>query len=142
MSAPPDESTPTARTAGALGCFGVVANASNRFAPTAQSDKPSVGLLEGRKHKVADETKLVRFQAPDGRCWGFGGKAGRVLAMLATKLAGMTQYDTLPWHTRLGASIHSLRKAGLDIVTEREGPCRHARYKLRTPGTLIEQVPA
>ena len=79
---------------------------------------------------------LVTFRGSTGQLWGFAGKIGRVLHMLATMPQGVTQWDTLPWHTRLGASIHSLREAGLSIRTEREGDCRHARYFLLTPGRL------
>jgi hypothetical protein len=57
--------------------------------------------------------------------------------MLATRPEGLTQWDCLPWHTRLGASVHVMREAGLVIETEREGDYRHARYFLRTPGELL-----
>ncbi|QGN53339.1 hypothetical protein [Novosphingobium sp. Gsoil 351] len=59
-----------------------------------------------------------------------------MLAMLATIPTGVTQWDTLPWHTRLGGTIHALREDGLSIETVREGEYRHARYWLRTPGEL------
>ncbi len=78
------------------------------------------------------------FRAPTGIVWRYRGKRGRVLAMLATMPAGLTQWDTLPWHTRLGGTIHALRRDGLVIDTEREGDCRHARYRLATPGNLID----
>ena len=60
--------------------------------------------------------------------------------MLANEAGGVTQWDTLPWHTRLGGTIHALRRDGLLIDTEREGEHRHARYRLRTPGRLIIQA--
>jgi hypothetical protein len=60
--------------------------------------------------------------------------------MLATMGQGVTQWDTLPWHTRLGASIHAMREEGLSIDTVREGEFRHARYFLRTPGCLLIQA--
>jgi hypothetical protein len=63
-----------------------------------------------------------------------------VLAMLASRADGVTQWDTLPWHTRLGGTIHALRRDGLSIHTEREGEYRHARYRLQTPGTLLPEV--
>lgn len=72
-----------------------------------------------------------------GRIWRYSGKRGRVLAMLASG-QGVTQWCTLPWHTRLGGTIHALRKDGLAIETIREGEYRHARYWLRTPGKLID----
>ena len=59
--------------------------------------------------------------------------------MLATMGQGVTQWDCYPWHTRLGGTIHALREAGMVIDTVREGPFRHARYFLRTPGTVIIQ---
>ncbi|MFN3456510.1 MAG: hypothetical protein ACK4Z8_02905 [Novosphingobium sp.] len=60
--------------------------------------------------------------------------------MLATMGEGVTQWDTLPWHTRLGASVHVLRCDGLEIDTALEGEYRHARYTLRTAGCLIIQA--
>lgn len=80
------------------------------------------------------------FRASTGFIWAFKGKIGRVLQMLATNPDGLTQWDCLPWHTRLGSSIHALRQAGLEIETRREGDWRHARYFLRTPGSLITQA--
>lgn len=77
------------------------------------------------------------FRASTGLVWAFRGKKGRVLRMLATQAQGLTQWDCWPWHTRLGASIHVFREAGLIIETRREGEFRHARYFLRTPGALI-----
>ena len=88
------------------------------------------------KRKRASLSAVAAFRSSAGQLWGFEGKIGRVLHMLATMPQGVTQWDTLPWHTRLGASIHSLREAGLSIHTEREGDCRHARYFLLTPGRL------
>jgi hypothetical protein len=67
--------------------------------------------------------------------WRYSGKRARVLAMLASG-QGVTQWDTLPWHTRLGGTIHVLRGDGLTIETVREGEFRHARYRLRTVGKL------
>lgn len=79
------------------------------------------------------------FRASTGLIWAYTGKKGRVLRMLATQGQGLTQWDCWPWHTRLGASIHVFREAGLIIETRREGEFRHARYFLRTPGALITQ---
>ena len=81
---------------------------------------------------------FVAYRSPTGRIWRYTGKRGRVLAMLATMPAGLTQWDTLPWHTRLGGTIHVLREDGMAITTEREGEYRHARYRLVTPGRLIK----
>ena len=80
------------------------------------------------------------FQSLAGRIWRYSGKRARVLAMLASRAEGVTQWDTLPWHTRLGGTIHALRGDELAIETEREGEYRHARYRLRTAGRLIIQA--
>lgn len=99
----------------------------------------SQGLAAGNgatKRKRGSLPALVTFRGSAGQLWDFEGKIGRVLHMLATMPQGVTQWDTLPWHTRLGASIHALREAGLSIRTEREGDYRHARYFLLTPGRL------
>ena len=79
------------------------------------------------------------FRASTGAIWRYSGKRARVLAMLATSPTGLTQWDTLPWHTRLGGTIHVLRRDGLAIETVREGEYRHARYRLVTSGCLIKQ---
>jgi len=79
----------------------------------------------------------VAYRSREGRLWRHTGKPGQVLAMLATMPDGVTQWDTLPWHTRLGGTIHVLRQDGLAIETAREGDCRHARYRLATPGFLM-----
>lgn len=83
----------------------------------------------------------VALHAPTGRIWRYTGKRARVLVMLATSRTGITQWDTLPWHTRLGGTIHAMRRDGLAIDTVREGEFRHARYWLRTPGELIGGKP-
>ena len=79
----------------------------------------------------------IAFKASTGVVWRYTGKRARVLTMLATSGNGVTQWDTLPWHTRLGGTIHAMREDGLTIETVREGDYRHARYWLRTPGELI-----
>lgn len=96
----------------------------------------AAGNNRATKRKPGSLAAFVSFRGSTGQLWGFEGKRGRVLHMLATMPQGMTQWDTLPWHTRLGASIHALREAGLSIHTEREGDYRHARYFLLTPGWL------
>ena len=83
-------------------------------------------------------TSRAAFRSLAGRVWHYSGKRARVLAMLATTRTGVTQWDTLPWHTRLGGTIHALREDGLSIETVREGEYRHARYWLRTPGLMDE----
>lgn len=80
----------------------------------------------------------VAYRAVTGRIWRYRGKRGRVLAMLANAGDGITQLDTLPWHTRLPDTIFAMRLSGLEISTELEGECRHARYRLHTPGKLIK----
>lgn len=85
----------------------------------------------------------VRYRCHDGSVIGFTGKRGRSFELLARSPSGLTQWDTLPWHTRLGASIHDMRRAGLLIETRMEPNAdsgRHARYFLRTPGRLLQPV--
>ena len=48
-------------------------------------------------------------QALDGRIWRYTGKRARVLDMLVSANNGVTQHDCLPWHTRLGGTIHAFR---------------------------------
>ncbi|MGD9664715.1 MAG: hypothetical protein AB7U34_05875 [Novosphingobium sp.] len=86
-----------------------------------------------------DNSPDVAYRASTGRIWRYRGKRARVLTMLATSRQGVTQWDCLPWHTRLGGTIHAMRRDGLDISTQLEGDFRHARYHLHTPGSLIIQ---
>jgi hypothetical protein len=72
------------------------------------------------------------YRDSEGRIWRYSGKRARVLDMLVVSPGGVTQWDCLPWHTRLGASIHAMREDGLAISTELEGEYRHARYRLAT----------
>lgn len=104
------------------------------------ADKPADNQLgtSGQRHRLRG--KATAFRASSGAIWRYTGKRARVLSMLATMPAGLTQWDCLPWHTRLGGTIHALRGDGLAIETEREGEYRHARYKLATPGCLIIQA--
>jgi hypothetical protein len=92
-----------------------------------------------RGRASGDKVPETVFRASTGLIWAYRGKKGRVLRMLATQGQGLTQWDCWPWHTRLGASIHVFREAGLIVETQREGEFRHARYFLRTPGALIIQ---
>lgn len=101
----------------------VEANGSSSFAHTSEACKQG----------------CVAFRSRAGKLWRYSGKRGRVLEMLATTPGGVTQWDTLPWHTRLGGTIHALRRDGLAIDTQREGEFRHARYRLATPGSLLIQ---
>lgn len=70
------------------------------------------------------------YSDSEGRIWRYRGKRARVLDMLFVSPVGITQLDCVPWHTRLGGSIHAMREDGLAISTELEGPYRHARYRL------------
>ena len=90
-------------------------------------------------HEAQTGNRIVAFRGADGATWSYGGKRGRVLAMLANGGDGVTQWDTLPWHTRLGGTIHAMRQDGLAISTEIVGRYRHARYRLATRGLLIIQ---
>lgn len=89
------------------------------------------------QNAFAGKVSCAGFRDCSGRLWRYRGKHGRVLAMLATMEEGVTQSDCLPWHTRLGETIHTMRFDGLDISTEREGEFRRARYRLETPGRLV-----
>ncbi|MHA6334064.1 hypothetical protein ACXYL9_10315 [Qipengyuania sp. CAU 1752] len=85
--------------------------------------------------RQADKAKTA-YRDSEGNVWRYRGKRARVLDMLARSPDGVTQWDTLPWHTRLAASIKAMRDDGLNISTEIEGPYRHARYRLHHPGGL------
>lgn len=122
----------------------VGANADRQYSQAAHVGKPRrnarkrpVGTRGGRDGQL---TRKTAYRASTGQIWAFNGKRGRVLSMLAAMGQGVTQWDCLPWHTRLGASIHAMREEGLAIETVREGEYRHARYFLRTPGCLIIQA--
>jgi len=128
MSAPPDMEGPPALGTEGHGKIAVGAIAADMYA-----DSPAAG--KGAQHL---RPRRVAYRASTGRIWRYSGKRARVLAMLATSRHGVTQWDTLPWHTRLGGTIHAMRKDGLSIETVREGEFRHARYWLRTTGQLIE----
>ena len=93
-----------------------------------------MSALDGLK---AANLPRLRYRAPDGQEWAYKGKRAIVLRMLAGEPSGITQGDCLPWHTRLGSTIHAMRKDGLAIETELEGKCRHARYRLRTSGKVV-----
>lgn len=95
------------------------------------------GGARARNGKAGVNAAQAVYCDPAGRKWAYRGKRARVMVMLATSGTGLTQWDTLPWHTRLGGTIHALRRDGLVIDTEREGDYRHARYRLRTPGRLV-----
>lgn len=110
-------------------------------AATTEGQSKTVEAIDNRfiANRGAADNRVVAFRAMDGSIWRYPGKKGRVLAMLATMPEGVTQHDTYPWHTRLGGTIHAMRCEGLAIDTQREGRYRHARYRLTTPGSLIEQ---
>lgn len=109
-------------------------------------DKPKVrqhAAPPDRRGHNAGVRLVVTFEASDGRTWRYTGKRARVLVMLVNEgHAGLTQWDSYPWHTRLGGTIHAMRQDGLSISTEREGDWRHARYRLCTEGRLIIQAEA
>ena len=98
------------------------------------NDNPHIA---NRRH---DSKRLVTFRSIDGQVWTYGGKRGRVLALLADNPAGVTQWDTLPWHTRLGGTVFVMRGDGLPIETELEGEYRHARYRLTVAGSVMSQT--
>lgn len=128
------EKGPVAPTTGAQP-KAVEANDVQPFAHSGRADK-AAKTMSGLVGKIG---RVTAFRASTGRIWRYTGKRWRVLAMLATMRRGVTQWDTLPWHTRLGGTIHALRRDGLAITTEIEGRYRHARYRLATPGCLLIQ---
>lgn len=127
MSGPQRKAPTVVRaTAGASNAVGAIAEPSY-----------TLHALAGNNVLSKRYAEKVTFEAASGERWGFSGKVGRVLRMLATMPHGVTQWDTLPWHTRLGSSVHTLRESGLAITTQREGDYRHARYFLKTPGSIV-----
>ena len=127
MSAPVTESPPVVGATEGR-CIAVGADDSAPYRASRTAGNRAGSAAKANAHAIA-------YRAPTGRIWRYSGKRARVLAMLATG-HGVTQWDTLPWHTRLGGTIHALRGDGLAIETQREGEYRHARYWLRTPGTI------
>ncbi len=142
MIDPIKKCSPDARTTGELHAA-VGTTAMQQYAMEAETGKRRFDLaLEAYQPPSArDGTSDGRtmFRASGGSLWAYRGKRARVLYMLATMPDGVTQWDTYPWHTRLAASVKVLRDDGIEIETTREGPHHHARYRLRTPGTLITQ---
>lgn len=138
MSAPPVKKRPpiAGTTEGQPNAVGASGQAS--FAHRIAPDKGNAGDLSGAKGNGGRGGGEIAYRASTGAVWRYRGKRGRVLAMLATRAGGVTQWDTLPWHTRLGGTIHAMRRDGLAIDTEREGDYRHARYRLATPGKLMD----
>ena len=116
----------------------VGANGNAPFAHCNGAGKPENGAVSAQARREGRNVASIAYRSPAGEIWRNKGKRGKVLALLATMPAGLTQWDTLPWHTRLGGTIHALRRDGLAITTEREGEYRHARYRLATPGKLID----
>lgn len=99
--------------------------------------------LPNWRNSDAGLSLVATFEASDGRTWRYTGKRARVLVMLVQEgHSGLTQWDTYPWHTRLGGTIHAMRQDGLAISTELEGDWRHARYRLCTEGRLLIQAKA
>ena len=133
MSARPENDCPPAGGAAEGRSIALEANAGDSYRVGGAADKGTVGAT-GRIARA--ECSGAAYRTLAGAVWRYSGKRARVLTMLATSQTGVTQWDILPWHTRLGGTIHKLREDGLSIETVREGEYRHARYWLRTPGTL------
>ncbi len=133
MNARPGNDCPPAGCTAEGRSIAVGANAGAAYRGSGAAGKGAVGAGE---HPARSTPRQTAFRSLAGRVWRYGGKRARVLAMLANSPTGVTQWDTLPWHTRLGGTIHVLREDGLAIETVREGEYRHARYWLRTPGKL------
>ena len=111
-------------------------------AVTTKPQPKSVEAIDNRliANHGDNDNQIVAFRAANGVTWTYRGKRARVLSMLAKRREGLTQHDTYPWHTRLGGTIHAMRRDGLTISTEIEGPYRHARYRLATLGCLLKQA--
>ena len=133
MTERPGNECPPAVRAAEGQCIAVEASTCIAYLGDGAAGKRAVGAGEALGRAITSRTA---FRSLAGRVWLYSGKRARVLDMLATTRTGITQWDTLPWHTRLGGTIHVLREDGLSIETVREGEYRHARYWLRTPGTL------
>ena len=133
MNARSENDCPPAVGAAEGRSIAVGANAGAIYLGGGTAGKRAVSAREGAGRSIPVRTA---FRSLAGSVWRYSGKRARVLAMLATNRTGVTQWDSLPWHTRLGGTIHALREDGLSIETVREGEYRHARYWLRTPGTL------
>lgn len=147
QESPPDAATSEGQ------CKAVEANAGSGYATGGQAGNSEVppgsalahparareSRTEARERKRGFRQPRAAFQAPDGRIWRYSGKRACVLIMLVEHDHGITQWDTLPWHTRLGGTVHAMRRDGLDISTELEGEYRHARYRLRIRGRLLLQ---
>ena len=118
----------------------VGANGDTPFVHRGAAGKPDGDGLTTLRKKRRAKGATISFRASTGATWRYNGKRGRVLSMLATMPAGLTHWDCLPWHTRLGGTIHALRRDGLVINTDREGEYRHARYRLETLGRLIKEA--
>jgi len=86
--------------------------------------------MSGASGERRADAARTSYIGSSGQIWRYRGKRALVLDMLADWPHGVTQLDCIPWHTRLGASIHAMREDGLTISTELEGPYRHARYRL------------
>jgi len=124
-------------------CIAVEANAFAPYPATGSADKVFGSLKIGPNtgtRRSGEQSRRVTFRTAAGQLCSYTGKRGRVLEMLAKGAGGVTQWDCYPWHTRLGASIHAMRRDGLMIETQREGEYRHARYRLTTPGCLMPQL--
>ncbi len=131
-----------AHQATAVLAYSQTVQGGNRNAPGADpasntpAARPGLSRLEGAVGASGGQERAncckAAYRDSEGRKWGYRGKRARVLDMLVASPGGITQWDCLPWHTRLGASIHAMREDGLEISTELEGEYRHARYRLAT----------
>ncbi len=150
------ESPPAAATAEGR-CIPWEDNASQVYPPNAEGSKLNKSAQAAHSAHAREEAPEPPLESHSGACGSmqpqqavlcdsagrkraYRGKRARVVELLVTMPQGVTQWDTLPWHTRLGGTIHALRQDGLDISTELEGPYRHARYRLHTSARLLLQV--
>jgi hypothetical protein len=87
--------------------IGMEANAGRSYRTGVAHDKAATRCSD----EQAGECISAAYRSPAGRVWRYSGKRARVLTLLASG-QGVTQWDTLPWHTRLGGTIHVLREDG------------------------------
>lgn len=132
---PPDRNCPSAGTEGLRTAVGANAEAEYSTATAAHQRALSTRIADVPPAPGSGRTV---FRALSGREWAYTGKRARVLRMLGSGRS-ITQWDCLPWHTRLGSTIHAMREDGLAIDTAREGEFGHARYTLQTAGQLVER---
>lgn len=89
-------------------------------------------------------TVTIRIE-PDGRIVRLHGRAGRMMRKLVDAgKRGVTTLD-LPTGVRVSHYVYLLRRDGFIVSAENEShggefPCRHSRYRIETPVTILADV--